>query len=89
MLELQPTNYRSKKSMHFYRFTSKKGAFYIKPKSGLWHPFFEDEDLGGYTTPQTALDDLAGGHTFFPSSGLDPSTCGLPDEVGDWEIVSR
>jgi hypothetical protein len=73
--------------MRFFRFKTPMGAFYIVPKDGHWHPVYEDEYLGAYDTPQRALDDLAGGHTFWPSSGLDPSTCGLPDEIDDWEVV--
>jgi hypothetical protein len=74
--------------MKAYRYQSKKGTFHIVPSDGQWHPVHEDEWLGGYATPHMALDDLAGGYTFWPSSGLDPSTCGLPDELDDWEVVS-
>jgi hypothetical protein len=51
---------------------------------GRWHPMFENEDLGSYHSPEQALEDLVGGHTFRPASGLDPSTCGLPAELADW-----
>ena len=43
-----------------------------------------DEDLGSYETPEQALDDLEGGHSTWPTPPLDPSTCGLPDELADW-----
>lgn len=47
----------------------------------IWH---DDDCLGsGYPTPQHALDDLAGGHTFSASCG-DTSVIGMPDEIGDW-----
>ena len=73
--------------MYCYRYKSKAGTFYIYPTRDGWTPYFEDEDLGGCGAPQTVLDDLAGGHSFFHSSGIDPSTCGLPEEIEDWERV--
>ncbi|MEM1191531.1 MAG: hypothetical protein AAGI72_23570 [Pseudomonadota bacterium] len=73
--------------MRGFRYKTRKGTFYIWQLRDGWHPYFDDEDLGCYATAQTALDDLAGGHTFFPSSGVDPSTCGLPDEIGEWDPV--
>lgn len=39
--------------------------------------------MGTYASPQHALDDLAGGHTDWPSCG-DPSELGLPDDIGEW-----
>lgn len=48
---------------------------------------YEDESLGSYHSPEATLDDLVGGHTFFPSNGVDPSECGLPDVLADWTFV--
>lgn len=48
-----------------------------------------DEALGNYPTAQGAVDDLAGGHTFSHSSGVDTATLGLPDDVLDWERASN
>lgn len=73
--------------MRFYRFESTKGTFFIVPRDGRWHPVFEDEWLGSYHSPEFALDDLVGGHTFWPSSGVDPSTCGLPSDLAEWDLV--
>lgn len=73
--------------MIYYRFKTKVGDFHIlQRQDGNWHPMFQDEDLGPYQTAQHALDDLAGGHTYWPSCG-DPSQYGLPDELSEWELV--
>jgi len=64
------------------------GPFYIA-EYGRFHPVFEDESLGSYATPQQAAEDLAGGHTFSISSGIDTATLGIPDEVTEWERISR
>lgn len=50
-------------------------------RMSLWH---DHECLGRrYGNAQQALDDLCGGHCDWPGT-TDPSTLGLPDEVGDW-----
>lgn len=56
-------------------------------RDGKWHAMLAGESLGPYDTPQRALDDLTGGHTFTPSSGIDTSESGLPDELADWEFI--
>lgn len=71
----------------YWQFETPRGTFRIVPQDGSFHPFFEDEDLGAYHTVDAALDDLVGGHTFFPSSGIDPSKCGLPDEISEWTFI--
>jgi hypothetical protein len=71
----------------YWQYKTKFGIFRIVPRAGSFNPFFEDEDLGAYHSVEAALDDLIGGHTFFPSNGLDPSTCGLPDEITGWAFV--
>lgn len=62
------------------------GNWYIRFHQGRFHPVFEDEWLGSYATAVQALEDLAGGSTFWPSCG-DPSECGLSEEVSDWSVV--
>jgi hypothetical protein len=54
---------------------------------GRYHAFLGEDDLGSYATPQQALDDLVGGHTFTPSSGVDTAALGLPDDLGEWTLV--
>lgn len=64
---------------------TKIGPFYIAESQGRYHPVFEEEPLGSYATAQQAAEDLAGGHTFSISGGIDTSTLGIPDEVTEWE----
>lgn len=67
----------------WYRTTP--GTFRIAREGQRWRCWYEDEKLmGTYLSPQHALDDLAGGHTDWPSCG-DPSELGLPDEISDWQ----
>lgn len=68
-----------------YAYKTKAGTFYIAERGGRFRALLEDEDLGGYTTPQQAADDLAGGHTFTPSSGVDTSRLGVPGDLSRWE----
>lgn len=64
---------------------TKVGPFYIAEHNGRFHPVFAEESLGSYATPQQAVEDLAGGHTFTPSSGYDASELGIPDDLSEWE----
>lgn len=67
-----------------YVYNSRFGTFTIMQKNNRWHIVFDGENLGSYATPEQALDDLVGGHTYWPSNGIDPSECGLPDELSAW-----
>ena len=69
--------------MYFHR--TRVGIFHIVERYERWHVLFEDENLGSYVTPRQAADDLAGGHTFSPGPGIDTSTLGISDDIGDWE----
>lgn len=70
-----------------YRYPTRVGLAQIVKVRDRWRIRLSGEDLGGYLTPQQALDDFVGGHTFSHSSGADTSTLGLPDELLDWESV--
>lgn len=70
----------------YWRWPTKAGSFYVKRLTDGWHALFEDEDLGPYETAQSAAEDLANGHTTWPSCG-DPSTFGLPTEISEWQFV--
>jgi hypothetical protein len=74
-------------STGFWKYRTRVGTFFVRQSHGRWHALFEDESLGSYQTPAHALDDLVGGHTFWPSNGVDPSTVGLPTDLSEWEIV--
>lgn len=74
------------KLVNCWSFRTGHGLWRIQADArGRWHPMFDDEDLGSYASPEMALDDLCGGHALSPSAGLDFATCGLPDELADWQ----
>ena len=52
-----------------------------------WRIEIDGEDLGGYKTPEQALDDLTVGSTFSHSRCIDTSTLELPDDFSDWVFV--
>lgn len=62
-----------------------KGTWAIRRIGDRFHVFFEDENLGDYPSPSSALDDLVLGHTDWPASE-DPSEAGLPEELSDWTV---
>ena len=66
---------------------TKVGNFYIVPHQGRWHAVFDDESLGSYEEPYMAADDLSGGHTFTPSSGVDTAVLGIPDDLSQWDVL--
>ena len=75
------------KTVTAYTHASRAGLVAIRLKGNRWHIDINGEDLGSYHTARNALDDLIGGHCFWPSSG-DPSALGLPDELSEWDSAS-
>jgi hypothetical protein len=72
-----------------YVWNTRVGPFYIAERGGWFHPIFDDESLGSYATPQHAVDDLAGGHTYSAGVGIDTAALGIPDDVNEWDSVGR
>ena len=70
---------------HSYSFKTKSGTFQIVQREDRWHAMFKGDSLGSYSTPEKAADDLAGGHTFTPSSGVDTAALGIPHDLTEWE----
>ena len=71
-----------------YCWRTRIGTFYVaQSNDGRFHPVYDDESLGSYATAQQAAEDLAGGHTFSISSGIDTADLGIPDEISDWNHV--
>lgn len=68
-----------------YSFRTRIGLFYIGEQGGRFHPVFDGESLGSYAKAWQAAEDLAGGHTFSISSGVDTATLGIPEDLGEWE----
>lgn len=70
-----------------YKYVTTKGiaSIWRNPSNGRFHVLFDEEDLGNYINPNQAADDIAGGHTFSPSSGLDTSALGIPYDLAEWD----
>lgn len=60
------------------------GVVAIVHDQGHFDVIFDGEGLGNYHSAESALDDLVGGHTFWPSCGKDPSEMGIPDDLSEW-----
>ena len=72
--------------MTTYTFKTRKGAVTIVLEpSGRWQVMYDGDGLGSYATPAMAADDVAGGHTFTPSNGIDLGSLGISPDIGDWE----
>lgn len=64
---------------------TRAGPFFLgQSHDGRFHPMYNGESLGSYAHLDHAVDDLSGGHTFWPSSGIDPGRLGIPDDVDEW-----
>lgn len=64
---------------------SRKGPFFIgQSADGRFHPIWQGESLGSYHSAAAAVEDLAGGHTFWIPDGTDPGRLGLSSEPDDW-----
>lgn len=67
------------------------GIFYIaQSDDGYFHPIFENESLGYYSSIYRAVDDLVHGATLsilHPTTQdlVDTSTLGFPEDPVDWE----
>lgn len=72
-----------------WTFKNRTGRWTILLKNGRWWVYWNEEDLDHFHSPRAALEDLTGGHLPWPSSGIDPSECGLPDEFSDWSPLTR
>lgn len=70
----------------YYRVRTRAGAFELRLRGEFWDILFREESLGSYHSPEAAIDDLVGGHTF--SCGVDTSTLGISDELSDWECIA-
>lgn len=71
--------------MIIYRYTTKAGPFTLVPGNSGWMAYFEDDCFDGpFPSAQAAAEDVANGHTAWPSCG-DPSRLGIPDDLSQWE----
>lgn len=70
-----------------YVYQTRIGPFYIGEHQGRYHPIYEEESLGSYAAAWQAAEDVAGGHTFTISSGIDTGTLGIPYDLSEWEQI--
>jgi hypothetical protein len=52
---------------------------------GRYAVVFDGENLGSYHSPAAAADDVSGGHSFSPSSGIEFDELGVLEGIGEWE----
>jgi hypothetical protein len=70
-----------------YAFRSRIGLLRIMAEPNGWTLWLDDLRFDGpFATAQHALDDLAGGHCYWPTT-VDTSTLGLPEEVSGWSPI--
>ena len=69
----------------YYEYRLRSGTFRIIQDRAGWQAFFGDEHFDGpYPTAQGLAEDIANGHTAWPSCG-DPSQLGVPEDLSDWQ----
>ena len=69
-----------------FRYRTRMGTVMIVARNGRWDVIYNDEALGSYHSPAAAADDVAGGHTFSPSNGIDFADLDIPDGIEEWEL---
>jgi hypothetical protein len=65
------------------------GPFYIGEADGRFHPIYDHDSLGSYACAWQAAEDLAGGHAFAISSGVDTAILGIPERIAEWERLPQ
>lgn len=71
----------------YFKTTHGIAAIAFNQKTQRYHALFNDEDLGSYASREHAVDDIKGGYTFRPSSGVDTSSLGIPGDWREWTLV--
>ena len=67
-----------------YAWHTRIGPFYIVDSAWHFHVFYQDDALGSYTSADSALADVVGGHTFSIAGGIDTATLGIPERLNEW-----
>jgi hypothetical protein len=71
--------------MYTYKYETVHGTVSLVPQeNSRYHVIFQEENLGSYHSAEAAADDVSGGHTFSPSSGLDLGNLGIPADISEW-----
>lgn len=70
-----------------YQFRTTAGCFYVMAQPNGWHAYFDGERFDGpFPNAQAAVEDVANGHSAWPSCG-DPSRLRLSDDLSDWAPI--
>ena len=73
-------------NIYYYQFYTSVGTVSLVPEAGgRYKVMFEDEHLGSYPSPESAADDVSGGHTNSPSEGIDLGELEIPADLGEWD----
>lgn len=69
-----------------FLFKTRRGTFRIEQHPNGWQAWFGDEYFDGpFRSAQAAAEDIAGGHTAWPSCG-DPSLLLIPEDLAAWTL---
>lgn len=72
--------------IYYYQFHTRHGSISLIPQAqGRYIVMYEEENLGSYNSPEAAADDVSGGHTFSPSSGVEFDELDIPGDLEEWE----
>lgn len=78
----------------YLKFETEVGPFFIGiSENGRFHPIYNGESLGGYSSAKDAIEDLVMNATFSVIHAraarlLDTSRLGIPEEVSEWEQLT-
>lgn len=68
-----------------YQYSTRYGIISLVPtRDGRYIVMFQGENLGSYHSPDAAADDVSGGHTSLPSSGVDLGSLNIPCDISEW-----
>ena len=73
-------------TIYYYRYNTIHGPVLLMPEpGGRYSVVFQGENLGSYHSAVAAADDVAGGHTHTPSSGINLDELNIPYDLPEWE----
>ena len=74
------------RTFYEYSYPTSECTVILMPEAGgRYKVLFEGENLGSYHSAEAAADDVAGGHIFMPSSGVDLGQLSIPSDLNEWQ----
>jgi hypothetical protein len=67
-----------------WSYQTRVGTFFIRLIDGRYHIIFRDRGYGSYHSPEAAVDDLAGGHTYSLPDEIVSSELGISRDLSAW-----